>query len=60
MSDQTYYTFTNETGYCIMANITPGIHEVVVNADGYSPRIYDQINRLEKYNKRHMKDEWQK
>ncbi|MDI6896675.1 carboxypeptidase regulatory-like domain-containing protein [Methanocella conradii] len=39
MSDQTYYTFTNETGYCIIANVTPGIHEVVVNADDYSPYV---------------------
>lgn len=39
LSNETYYTFTNDTGYFMMANVTPGMHEVIVNADGYSPYI---------------------
>jgi hypothetical protein len=37
LSNDTYYTFAGENGSFLINNVSPEIHDIVVNLDGYAP-----------------------
>ena len=37
LSDEPYYTFADENGTFLINNVSSGVHDVVVNLDGYVP-----------------------